>query len=189
MKFLWVPVLLASPAAAQGLIDYDLLMAQNADRVVVQTDSAGRETRVLDMGDGVTVTCDAEGCVGMDMTDKGALGCTFSIVTELRAFAEVCNWPLTEAESAALTDGFDRIGAVVAANAVPRRPASFPHEVLETTRNRLRAGLGADPVAACAAEAEGDVGQMLRAIVQGWQAGEGKVDPADSRLPVMNPCL
>ena len=51
MKLAALLIALAGPAAAQeGWVDYDLLMAQNADRVVVTTDADGRETRVSGYG-------------------------------------------------------------------------------------------------------------------------------------------
>ena len=189
MKLFPLATLMAAPAMAQPLIDYDLVMQEHADRVVVETDAQGRETRTLDMGNGVTISCGPDGCVGMDMTDKGALGCTFAIVTELRAFAEVCEGALDAAGKAAMTEAFDTVGQIVARNAVPPRPASYPQEVLDAAMARLRADLGADPASQCQADLDGDVGLMLQAVVKGWQAGEARPDPADDRLPVMNPCL
>lgn len=174
---------------AQSLIDYDLVLQQNADRVVVTTDAEGRQIRTLDMGNGVTISCGPDGCLGTDISDRGALGCTFAIFTELRAFSEVCPGSLDVEGTAAMTEAFDTVGQIVARNAVPPRPASYPQEVLDAAMARLRAELGEDAASQCQAELAGDMGLMLQAVVQGWQAGEGRPDPSDDRLPVMNPCL
>jgi hypothetical protein len=189
LKLLPLALSMAAPATAQSLIDYDLVMQENADRVVVATDAEGRETRTLDMGNGVMISCGPDGCIGMDMTDKGALGCTFAIFTELQAFAQVCEGVLDADGKAAMTEAFDTVGQIVARNAVPPLPATYPQEVLDATVARLQAGLGDDPAGQCQAQMDGDVGMMLLAVVQGWQAGEGRPDPSDDRLPVMNPCL
>ncbi len=189
MKLFPLALLMAAPATAQSLIDYDLVMQENADRVVVETDAQGHETRTLDMGNGVMISCGPDGCLGTDMTDKGALGCTFAIFTELQAFAEVCEGVLDADGKAAMTEAFDTVGQIVARNAVPPRPASYPQEVLDAAMARLRVQLGENAASQCRAELDGDVGIMLQAVVQGWQAGEGRPDPSDDRLPVMNPCL
>lgn len=182
-------LLLASPVPAQDLIDYDLLMRQNADRVVVTTDAQGHAVRTLDMGDGVTVRCDENGCVGMDLSENGALGCAFAIVTELRAFAEVCDTSVDATTKTAMAVAFDAVGQIAVRNAVPPRPMSYLQDVLDAAKDRLRADHGADLAGWCRAELETDVGGILREIVAAWQAGPQRPKPDDDRLPVMNPCL
>jgi hypothetical protein len=126
LKLLPLALSMAAPATAQSLIDYDLVMQENADRVVVATDAEGRETRTLDMGNGVMISCGPDGCIGMDMTDKGALGCTFAIFTELQAFAQVCEGVLDADGKAAMTEAFDTVGQIVARNAVPPPSRNLP---------------------------------------------------------------
>lgn len=182
-------LLTAAPAMAQPLIDYDLVLQENADLVVVSTDAQGRETRTLDMGNGVTIRCDSDGCVGYDMSDKGALGCTFAIFTELQAFATVCEGSLDAAGKAAMSEAFETVGQIVARNAVPARLATYPQEALDAAIARLRAGFGPDMAGQCKAEMDADIGMMLQAVALEWQNEASRPDPADDRLPVMNPCL
>jgi hypothetical protein len=189
MKAVFVAMVLAVPASAQEWIDHDLLMQQNAERVVVETDAAGRQTRRLDMGNGVLVSCDPDGCMGMDQSEYGAVGCTFSIYTEVAAFAKACNVPLSADETAALDGAFDEIGSFVAENAVPSLPASYPQEFLARRVMALGEEIAAASEDICANPFEGDIGFFLTAIIQDEQREDLRRSLAIPRLPVMNPCL
>jgi hypothetical protein len=180
---------MVGPAMAQEWIDYDLVMRQNADRVQVTTDAGGRETRTLDMGDGVSVTCDKDGCFGIDQSDSGAIGCTFSIVTELQAFARICEVPLSADETARLDHMFGQLGAFVAANAVPPRPADYPADLLARRMAGLSQEAAGDRQAICAPALEGEIGFMIDAFASPETADEMTRMLARPRLPVMNPCL
>ena len=123
MRGALLALLLAGPAAAQDLINYDLLLDQNRDRVVTTTDASGADTRTLDMENGVVVTCTDGDCVGVD-SGAGAVGCVWSLVSHLRAVAEICNFSGDGRDS--IETVYDRLESFVAENAVPtccrRRP-------------------------------------------------------------------
>jgi hypothetical protein len=178
--------LMAPPAMAQGWIDYDLLMQENAARVVTETAADGAVIRTLDMGDGVVVVCDAQGCTGMDTGPQGAAGCTFAIVSSLRDAIVACPALGTAAQQARIMDLYASIGAFVAANAVPPRSWDGLRRMMEDASapgiGRMRGQ--------CAAVTAGnsDVAMMLGALAG---STDDALDPATwaPRLPVMNPCL
>lgn len=179
----------AGPATAQDWIDFDLLMQQNTDRMVMSSDGLGRETRTLDMGDGVSVVCDDRGCTGFDNSANGAIGCTFSIYTEIAAFAEACEVPLTAERSAVLDGAFRDIGAFIARNAVPPRSEDYPQDLLARRVTALKAKIAGSGEDICAKPFEGDHGMLLSAIIANPDpAGLQKI-LSTPRLPVMNPCL
>lgn len=173
-------------AAAEPWIDYDLLLRRNADRVVVATGADGGETRVLNMGNGVVVTCTEAGCTGTDR--GGAVGCAWRIYSALLAMAEVCAIPA--ARTAPLTAIHRRLTEFVAANAVPPRR---PEEIEALHRQEVEAhrhGRGATGPLDCAevTAPESEVMTMIEAMLAD-RSGYPDDILALPRLPVMNPCL
>jgi hypothetical protein len=190
-----VLLVLAGPCRADPWIDYDLLLEQNAEKVVVSTDASGSVTRSLDLGDGVTVSCSDQGCVGMDQT--GAVGCVWSIYSELLAVAEVCEIPAERTES--VSAHFGLLTAFVARNALPPRSVAEIEAVHQGQINLYRNGIGGGPLdCGEATRPDSDVMLMLDGLSDQVSAGtvadeDEAFDPeaflATPRLPVMNPCL
>jgi hypothetical protein len=187
MKAALALLFLALPAGADTWIDYDLLMQQNADRVVVGTDAAGRATRQLDLGDGVTVTCTDQGCVGIDM--QGAMGCAWSIFSELLAVAEVCGLP--PERTGAMADLHRLQTAFIARNAVPPRSVAEVEAVHQSVVDRFRAELAKNPLACDELLApDADVAMMIDGIASQPVDLDAAAKAMETpRLPVMNPCL
>jgi hypothetical protein len=187
MRALLAVVLLATPCRAEPWIDYALLFQQNADKVVVSTDASGAETRQLDLGDGVTVTCTDQGCVGMDM--NGAVGCAWAIYSELLAVAEVCGMP-TE-KTAGMTE-FQRLQtAFIARNAVPPRSVAEIQAFHQSVVDRFRAEVAKNPLTCEETLApDADVRMMIDGISSQVVDLEAAAKTMETpRLPVMNPCL
>lgn len=188
MRAVFAALMLVSPAAAQDLNDYDLILEQNADKVVIETAPDGSVTRTLDTGNGVSVSCAADGCVGMDMSGW-AMGCAFGLFAEVAAFAQVCAVPLSKDQAAVVDGAFRDVGAFVAANAVPPRPADYPTAVLAERVRVMQAEIAAAPGDICAKPFETETGTLLGAIVHELNPDELRRVLSVPRLPVMNPCL
>ncbi len=187
MRALLTVILLAAPCGAEPWIDYALLFRQNADKVIVSTDPSGAVTRQLDLGDGVTVTCNDQGCVGMDM--NGAVGCAWAIYSELLAVAEVCGMP---AERTAGMTEFQRLQtAFIARNAVPPRSVAEVEAFHQSVVDHFRDKVAKNPLTCEETLApESDV----RMMIDGMSSQAVDLDAAAKalekpRLPVMNPCL
>jgi hypothetical protein len=180
-------LLLALPCRAEPWIDYGLLLQQNADRVVVGTDAVGNVTRALDLGDGVTVTCTDQGCVGIDM--NGAMGCAWAIYSELLAVAEVCG--MKPERTRGMTEVHRLQTAFIARNAVPPRSEAEVEAVHQGVVDRLRAELEKNPLACQELLApDSDVTMMIDGIAsQPVDLGAAAKAMETPRLPVMNPCL
>jgi hypothetical protein len=196
MRWILAVLLSTGPVWAEPWIDYELLLRQNADKVVTTTDASGKVTRQIDFGNGVTVTCSDEGCVGVDM--NGAVGCAWSIYSSLLAVAEVCSIPKERTATLAEMQGL--MTEFVARNAVPPRTTAeieaFHRQEVELYRN----GDGEEGPLNCAEATGPDSDVML--MIDGLSAQlSGEIDPdeddafdpeaflATPRLPVMNPCL
>jgi hypothetical protein len=187
MKRLAALVMCAGPSWADPWIDYELLLQQNADRIVIGTDASGAVTRLLDLGDGVTVTCTDNGCVGMDQ--NGAVGCAWAIYSELLAVAEVCGVP--PERTAGMTE-FQRLqNAFVARNAVPPRGLAEVEAVHQGVVDRFRAEAERNPLTCKELLApESDVTMMIDGIESQAVDLEAAAKAMETpRLPVMNPCL
>jgi hypothetical protein len=117
MRAALVLAMLAGPGWAESWIDYELLLEQNADKVVVITDPEGRVTRQIDFGDGVTVSCRDSVCEGSDTVF--ATGCLWHLATQLRLMAEVCG-VFSDDDRATLLSVQARFAAHVAENALPK---------------------------------------------------------------------
>lgn len=172
-------------AAAEPWIDYDLLMQQQADKVVVTTGADG-ETRTLDMGNGVVVTCTDDSCTGTDR--NGAVGCVWTIYSSLLALAEICAVPADQTER--LRDVYGKLADFVAANAVPPR-STDDIDVLHRQRiEDFRAGKGPTGPIDCAEilSPESDV-MMMVDMMRSDSSGYPDEVLATPRLPVMQPCL
>lgn len=181
------------PAWAEPWIDYELLFRQNADRVVVTRNAAGTETRSIDFGDGVSVSCSDDGsCFGTDM--KGAVGCTFALITEVKAIAKVCPLPVPPEQIAGLDRLYELFGSFVARNAVPPQEWSDLAGYVDAVPQPYRDVIAAEGPEACeeVTQPDSDVLQMLNNLLQmGAPENEAKLAQGLSRprLPVMNPCL
>ena len=187
MRALLAIILLAAPCGAEPWIDYDLLFQQNADKVVVSTDASGAVTRQLDLGNGVTVTCSDQGCIGMDMNE--AVGCTWAIYSELLAVAEVCGMPAEK--TAGMTEHQRLRTAFIARNAVPPRSVAEVEAFHQRVVERFRGEVAKDPLACEKALApESDVRMMIDGISSQAVDLEAAAKAMEKpRLPVMNPCL
>ena len=179
----------ALPATAEPWIDYGMLRTLHADKVVTSTDPQGQETWQLDMGDGVTISCSSTGCVGSDT--HGAIGCTFSILAELKAITDVCDLPITADERGRLDEVYTRVGRFVADNAVPRQEWRTVEGFVATVGQSYRDDGAAPGQGTCITMAapDSDVFLMLRGMID--PALDAQLDSfcAQPRLPVMNPCL
>ena len=196
MRAVLVLVMLAGPGWAEPWIDYDLLFQQNADKVIVTTDASGEVTRSLDLGEGVTVFCTDQGCVGADQ--KGAVGCAWSISSHLLAVAEVCGIP--KERTVRTTDYHRLMTAFVARNAVPPRSVAEIEGFHQSQIDQYRNG-GEDEPLDCAEvmASDSDVMMMLEAIETDLASAAAEDEEDESfdidaflatpRLPVMNPCL
>ena len=199
MRAALLVLLLAGPAAAQDLINYGILLDQNRDRVVTTTDASGAETQTLDMGNGVVVTCTDDDCIGVD-SGAGAVGCVWSLVSHLRAVAEICNFSDDGRNS--IEAVYDRLESFVAENAVPPRS---PKDLEVFYRQRVSVyRFGDDGHKPMDCTDEVSMGSGLMIIYQFFTtpspATHAPVREDDEtfdvdaflatpRLPVMNPCL
>lgn len=187
MRAVLAALLLALPARAEPWIDYDLLLQQNADRVVVSTDAAGKVMRQLDLGDGVTVTCTDAVCVGVDQ--NGPVGCAWSIYSELLAVAEVCGIP--QERTAGMTEVQRLQTAFIARNAVPPRSLAEVEAIHQRMVDRYRAEVEGNPLA-CTELLAPDTGVTM--MIDGFASQAVDLEAVAKalekpRLPVMNPCL
>lgn len=186
----WIPALILSTnaCAAEPWIDYDLLMQQNADKVVTETAPDGSVTRTLDMGNGVSVSCSADGCMGMDMSEGGAMGCTFAILVDLQTVARACTGILTPEKQTAFDQLYEKVGRFIAENAVPPRPFETLTADMDGQISKAMAEYTPE---ACAIAAE--EGSDVRLFLDMFTAPETLTGfdavLATSRLPVINPCL
>jgi hypothetical protein len=178
----------ASPVAAgaEPWIDYDLLFQQHADKVVTATGADGRQTRRLDMGNGVVVECSDTGCVGTDQT--GAVGCAWTIYSALLAMAEVCSIPPERTER--LTGIHRKLTDFVAANAVPPRSTTEIEDLHRQEVEAYRTGKGKTGPIMCeeVTAPESEVMMMIDTMAED-ESGYPDDVLAVPRLPVMNPCL
>ncbi|NPD14662.1 hypothetical protein HOY34_05520 [Xinfangfangia sp. D13-10-4-6] len=175
---------------AQDWIDFGLLMRENADRVMVITDANGQPEQVLDLGDGVKVTCADGSCYGED--PKGAIGCNFAIMVDIAALNAACPGNLDAAAETRLGANFDILGAFIEANAVPPRPAGYARDLLHSAIERQN-GVGADETAAICKRLQpgpdGDLAEMLDFVASEEFTAVLDEVLTTPRLPVMNPCL
>ncbi|WP_374398046.1 hypothetical protein [Tabrizicola sp.] len=187
MKVAFSLLFLASPSGAEPWIDYELLFQQNADKIVVTTDAMGTVTRSIDLGDGVTVSCSDEGCIGVDM--KGGVGCSWLIFSELLAVAEVCDLP--KDQTANLTEFQRKQTAFIAENAVPPRSLAEVEGYHRQTVDLFRlGGAGAKPLDCKAITApDSDAMVMLKNLSDSLAKQNLEDLNFEPRLPVMNPCF
>ena len=186
MRWVVAAMLLAGPVQAQELIDYDLLLRENADKVETKTDGSGVVSRHLELAGGVQVTCGPDGCVGTD--PGGAVGCTLAILSDLRLLAKVCEMPASDEDKAAFEDIYARVGVFAADNAVPPRLwADLSRELEEVAAQSLTS---VPPEACAEANEEGsEMQQIYQSIIAPETLAEIEASLSTPRLPVMNHCL
>lgn len=184
-------LVVAFPAIAEPWIDYELLRRMHADKVFIRTESDGKVSWRLDMGDGVTVSCPSGRCFGMD--SDVAMGCLFYVFAHTKAVADACSLPMTPDARNRLEAHYERFGRFVAENAVPRQEWSmlrgFADGLEKSTRDDVAAGLDAGCAAVAAHSA---MPRKLEALSHPLSAEEeAQFDRALSRprLPVMLPCF
>jgi hypothetical protein len=128
MRWVCILALLASPAVAQTFedepwIDYDLVFAQNADQVVMETDAEKGPIAVLNLAGEVRI--ERQGDVGSytyrssDCSADGGIAMNLVIVLSVRAAARQCEGYVTPEQEARIGPVLDRIGQFVAENTVP----------------------------------------------------------------------
>jgi hypothetical protein len=181
--------LIAAPVrpAFADMSEYRRLLEQNALGVVTRTRDDGTLEQTFDMGEGVKVTCDPDGCMGLDWSENGAVGCAFSIMAWVQATAQTCKLPLPEDRLIKLERMTDLTAEFIAANSLPRQSIasvlSDANDSLETYRQEI--ALNPD---ICARDAE-----VIMQMAEAMTSPEGIAANAQSlsrpRLPVMNPCL
>lgn len=199
MRGALLALLLAGPAAAQDLINYDLLLDQNRDRVVTTTDASGADTRTLDMENGVVVTCTDGDCVGVD-SGAGAVGCVWNLVSHLRAVAEICNFSGDGRDS--IETVYDRLESFVAENAVPPRSPKDLEVFYRQRVNVYRFGDDGHKPMDCTYEVSMGSGLMIiyqflttppaatnAPVREAHESFDLDAFLATPRLPVMNPCF
>jgi hypothetical protein len=186
MKAVLALLVMSGPCWAEPWLDYELLLEQNADKVVISTDASGAVTRHLDLGDGVTVSCSEQGCIGMDQ--KVAFGCLWSVYASLLASAEVCGIP--EARTTKMTDYHRLLTAFVARNAVPTRSVAEIETIYRDLYvDRYRKSDGPVDCAKVLAP-DSDVMALIDDLSSSQLDREAiEAGLATPRLPVMNPCL
>ena len=188
MKWFFVLMLSANTAFAEPWIDYDLLLEQNADKVVAQTAPDGSVTRILDMGGNVSITCTADGCMGVDMTESGAIGCTFAIMVDLQTVVRACPGVLSPERQTAFDQLYEKVGKFVAANAVP--PRSWGVLTADLDGQMSAAMAEYTPEACVEAATEGsDIQQFFMMFTAPKTLTGFDAVLATPRLPVINPCL
>jgi len=112
-------IALASPVPAFD-IDYARLFAETPDAV----SPVGEQSRRLDLPGPVVVmeTTASDGSknyMGLDESPAGAVGCTFRLLLDLSAMAEVCPALLDPVQTTTLADRLERTADYMAANTVP----------------------------------------------------------------------
>lgn len=192
MKFLVksfaTAMMLFSPTlvAGQDWIDYELLLQQHGREVKVSTDSDGKMIRSLDLGDGVTVQCVDENCIGMDL--RGAVGCGFQIMIRLSESAALCPEEVDEATRKTLSENVLMFSEFIQKNAVPPRTPGYIDELLRSQREEIE-GLDRAEICPRFKAPDGDLFPMVTRLTS------EEVRPAlqrmisRPRLPVINPCL
>ena len=112
-------VALAGPATAQDWVDYELVMEQHADSVVIETLADGTTLRRLDLDDGTSIRCPGDHCFGSN--DRGAPACLLAGVTEVYVMAELCPGAFAPGDLTTLAEPVETVGTQVAENAVAPR--------------------------------------------------------------------
>ncbi len=185
-------IAMAGPVLAEPWIDYDLLRKMHADKVVVSTDSDGKESWRLEMGDGVTVRCVDGSCIGSD--PEIAVGCMFHYLATIKAIADACSLPMTNEQRKGLQSLYERFGRFVAKNAVPEQDWRALQGYADGLEQPLRVDVDAGKQTTCAA-----VATPPTAFARSLAFFSSPLTPVDAedidlmlskpRLPVMNPCL
>jgi hypothetical protein len=181
--------LLSAPVgpAFADMSEYRRLLEENAVSVITETRDDGTVEQTFDMGEGVEVTCDQDGCMGFDWSEDGAVGCAFSIMLLVQATAQACELPLPEDRLIELERMTDLTAEFIAANSLPRQSVeSVRLDVTEFLKGyRQETALNPE---VCTRDAE-----VIMQMAEGMTSPEGIAANAHSlsrpRLPVMNPCL
>ena len=189
MKRLIAPLLLlALPAQAQDWIDYEQILADNADQVTRSANSAGAQVRKLTIDPQITITCiGPEGpayCTGGDRSGLDPIGCTMRITSGLLAVMRQCEAFATASEQALVAETFERTGVYVAANAVPPQDWSDLRPKVEADADLQAQWQSCDEYM----DPEGWGMAILRAVMQDEAQEEIAQGLLVPRLPVGEPC-
>lgn len=181
--------LLSAPVgpAFADMSEYRRLLEENSVNVVTHTRDDGTVEQTFDMGEGVKVTCGDDGCVGLDWSGDGAVGCTFSILLSLRGTALACEYPLSEDRLAKLERLTEMTAEFIAANSLPMQSIESVRSDLTEYLEGYRQETALNPEI-CARDVE-----VIMQMAEGMTSPEGIAAIEHSlsrpRLPVMNPCL
>lgn len=179
-------VLLAGRASGEPWIDYELVLEQNASKVVKSKDDRGRLVRSIDFGDSLTVRCTGQSghaaCFGMDRSQKGGTGCLFVILHDLQDIARDCPGIVTAPERDRIEEFYEMVGTYVADNAVPRMGWS-------ELRDKMASVGAGQTKPQCESVSDPEMVVWIQQLVAPANLEAFKNADRPSRLPVTNPCL
>jgi hypothetical protein len=125
---------------ALRLVDLDLLVQQNAGKFVESTNEKGERIRELDLGDGQSIHCVGDECLGIDPYDGGQ--CLMKRLTVIRIGVEACDFVLDD-PSKKVIEYQKKLMVHFASSALPKRdPETLEAEfqtVVEAYRHVLKA--------------------------------------------------
>lgn len=171
---------LAGPAAADPWIDYELVMEQNADRVVTETLADGTLLRTLDLDDGTRIRCTPDRCFGVN--DSGAPACLLEMIASTYVMAQACPWSFATGNPSDLARRIEALGRHIAANAVPPRDWAVEGPVYMA---RIRERYDRPGVCDISAGHRFFLDHLASPAMDATIAAM----TATPRLPVWNPCL
>lgn len=183
--------LAALPAVADplGLVDYDALFAQHADRVVTSTDGQ----QVLDLPPSTRITRmtgDSSTVVGIDLSEGGAPGCIAAILVDVAALLRACPDSFTDAQRGAVETHADRLSRFYAANVLPQvTPEAARLRFDARVADRAADWTGRPDWSAAACIADPENAPLLDTVTSNGFRNILESVLAVPRLPVSNPCL
>jgi hypothetical protein len=183
-----VPSLAWAEGFPGDMIDFDLLMRENADQVVVTTDGLGRPIRRLELGDGQRIECSDTECSGYDL--HNATGCTWKWLSYWRATVEFCEFPKSAATEA-LEKVQSRYANHIAENAVPPR-SNDEIEIRYLLMLEEFLDSDSDAVAEICSDANyssGEIAAVLALFSDPEAMAVVEATLATPRLPMFEPCL
>ena len=181
-------ILLAHPAQAQDWNDYEQILAQNADRMTQETDSAGMLVRKLTLDPQITITCTGpEGaavCEGRELAGLVPIGCAMQLSSEISAIMHKCEAFGSTAERATVATIFERTGTYVAAQTVPAQDWSALRPLAEAAADLTVQGQSCDVYM----DPDGSWLVLLRAVVNAETQERLRKSLLVPRLPVASRC-
>lgn len=186
-----VLALCAGPVMADplGLMDYDALFEQNADRVRLAAN--GDQVLALPPATRITRRPDAPGLInGVDLSEGGAPGCYAVLLLDVLAYDHACPDSLGPTERAALATHAITIADFYAANVTPATTPEAVRDRLaalaETRAADWRAAPRWGPAACIPGE---EAAPILSLFTSAGMTGILSTALARPRPPVAIPCL